>query len=136
MRFSVSLPGYTRRLVKNYSMYLIEFVIIVNNLLKRKDSFLNKSDDDFPLFFLSLADPRHPVGLSFSLFGNRPLDWDWVSSFVGAQKDLMKYEIIYRNPPRRYNRHDNTHIAKSGRSLSLGSISTVTPECRSIFHKM
>ena len=34
MRFSVSLPGNTRRLYKNFSMNLLEFVINVKNRLK------------------------------------------------------------------------------------------------------
>jgi hypothetical protein len=34
MRFNVPLPGNTGRLVKNFTIYLLEFFIIVKNLLK------------------------------------------------------------------------------------------------------
>lgn len=56
--------------------------------------------------------------------------------YITTKAEGETLALSYRNPPRRYSRQPKTHIAKRECRLNRGSISTVTPECRFIFHRM
>ena len=58
------------------------------------------------------------------------------NSYITTKAEGETFALSYRNPPRRYNRQPKTQIAKRECRLNRGSISTVTPECRFIFHRM